>query len=121
MQRDARRSRTSGERHSSRPEARTGVLVTVFPDRIADAVERSQRLGDVLGPVIAHEIGHILLGSTTHSRTGLMRPGWTSDDLRHASPWTWRFAPEETQRMRERLQSSADPAAGRERLEHVDR
>jgi hypothetical protein len=32
------------------------------------------RLGIVLGRALAHEIGHFLLGTTTHARSGLMRP-----------------------------------------------
>jgi hypothetical protein len=33
-----------------------------------------QRLGVVLGRVLAHEIGHFLLNTPTHARNGLMRP-----------------------------------------------
>ena len=32
--------------------------------------------GLLLGHVIAHEIGHLLLRNNSHSRTGLMRAGW---------------------------------------------
>jgi hypothetical protein len=32
------------------------------------------RLGIVLGRALAHEIGHLLLGTATHARSGLMRP-----------------------------------------------
>lgn len=33
-----------------------------------------RRLGIVLGRALAHEIGHFLLGTHTHARSGLMRP-----------------------------------------------
>jgi hypothetical protein len=35
----------------------------------------------VLGRAIAHEIGHYLLGSSSHSREGLMRRSFTPDDV----------------------------------------
>jgi hypothetical protein len=45
------------------------------------------QLGLVLGRVIAHEIGHYLLGTATHSRKGLMRATFESPDLMdHRSP-----------------------------------
>jgi hypothetical protein len=40
-----------------------------------------RRLGVVLGRVIAHEIGHHVLDTATHSRTGLMRPQFTASEL----------------------------------------
>lgn len=39
------------------------------------------QLGLVLGRVVAHEIGHYLLGTATHSRTGLMRARFETPDL----------------------------------------
>ena len=33
------------------------------------------------GHILAHEIGHVLLGTDSHSPTGLMKPGWNSLDL----------------------------------------
>ena len=39
------------------------------------------RLPIVLGRAIAHELGHYLLGSTIHSRSGLMRASLSADDV----------------------------------------
>ena len=36
------------------------------------------RLGIVLGRALAHEIGHHLLDTPTHARSGLMRPGFNA-------------------------------------------
>ena len=47
-----------------------------------------QRLGVVLGRALAHEIGHFLLGTHTHARSGLMRPRFDAvefTDLRQGS------------------------------------
>jgi predicted metalloendopeptidase len=35
---------------------------------------------EVLGHVIAHEIGHVLEGVARHSTDGLMKPHWTLQD-----------------------------------------
>jgi hypothetical protein len=37
-----------------------------------------RRLGVVLGRALAHEIGHYLLGTRTHARSGLMRPDFSA-------------------------------------------
>ena len=43
-------------------------------DKLGDSARRAQiQLGDALGYVIAHEIGHLLLSVNSHSGTGLMR------------------------------------------------
>ena len=70
------------------------ALTTPIPGRgqIANvAYERAKRqrgdaeelsLGELLGLGIAHELGHLLLGSDSHSRVGIMRPQWKSADLK---------------------------------------
>ena len=46
-------------------------------------------LGGILGSVIAHEMGHLLLGSNAHAISGIMRPHWESGELhRIARPRT---------------------------------
>ena len=45
----------------------------IFSHRVAALAKRNQRsLGDVLGWVIAHELGHLLLPENSHSPTGIM-------------------------------------------------
>lgn len=89
-------------------ETEAGVLLTIYPElvrRLADTANDHQRL---LGRVIAHEIGHLLLGSTGHSNRGLMRSFWTTADVSRGCPFDWLFTPEEGSRMRERLTTRAD-------------
>jgi hypothetical protein len=38
-------------------------------------------VGQILGEVIAHEIGHILLNLAAHTQTGIMRGYWDLHDL----------------------------------------
>jgi hypothetical protein len=47
-----------------------------------DWAERADTSADrILGHVIVHEIGHLLLGSDSHSRSGVMQPDWDVEDL----------------------------------------
>jgi len=70
---------TEMERHA-RPDGGTlgstvssSRLVRVFVDRVEYAARGAQEdLGDVLGHVMAHEIGHVLLGPNAHSTAGVM-------------------------------------------------
>jgi hypothetical protein len=69
-----------------------GWLATVFSDRIAAAASRvGVETGRVLGRVMAHEIGHLLLGTGYHGEAGLMRAEWPDERLRHAAG-EWRFS-----------------------------
>jgi hypothetical protein len=68
-------------------------LVYVFYDRVRELAQRqvaSQTRGKmvaraggcrILGEMIAHEIGHILLNLPAHSETGIMRGDWDLKDL----------------------------------------
>ena len=83
-------------------EQRGGVLMTVdvFPVR-AIAERASAAFFLLLGRAIAHEIGHLLLGSSEHPRLGLMRALWSHDELRGARPAHWGFSSREAAQMRE--------------------
>jgi len=55
-----------------------------------DCVEKVARGGtiaphQILGYVIAHEIGHLLLNQKDHSSLGIMRASWNRQDLEHAA------------------------------------
>ena len=62
---------------------------------------------------IAHEIGHLLLGSTTHTPTGLMRGAWSDVELRQERPEDWVFPPP----LAGLLQSRVAERTGRSALE----
>jgi hypothetical protein len=47
----------------------------------APAILRERAIGRAVGRVLAHELGHYLLRSRWHARTGLMRPAHTAADL----------------------------------------
>ena len=79
----------------------SGSLSTVYPDRITTMAETSGiDPGTHLGRVMAHEIGHLLLGTREHARQGLMRARWSQPELhRHASE-DWLFSDGDALRMR---------------------
>ena len=54
-------------------------------------------LDQVLGHAIAHEIGHILLGSNSHGPRGLMKAKWGSEDIKRAGKGDLLFTPEQAQ------------------------
>jgi hypothetical protein len=86
----------------------------VFQDRVlAYAGRHRLDAGRLLGHVIAHEVGHLLLASTTHAATGLMRGHWTPALLKRGAGGAMRFSESEGAAMRQRLVSSAAHLAHR--------
>ena len=85
-------------------EQRGGVLMTIdlFPVR-AVAGRASTSWPTLLGRAIAHEMGHLLLGSAEHPRLGLMRALWSHDELRGLKPAHWGFSAREAAQMRQVL------------------
>jgi hypothetical protein len=84
-----------------------GVLITIDPALVSRVANRAG--GDaatLLGRTIAHELGHLLLG-TSHSATGLMRILWSQAELRANRASDWRFAESEAAAIRTRLRGSA--------------
>jgi hypothetical protein len=78
-----------------------GWLATVFSDRIGSAASRVRvDAGTLLGLVMAHEVGHLLLGSDYHSQRGVMRADWQDGLLNHMSD-EYRFSTLEAARMRQ--------------------
>jgi len=65
----------------------------------------------ILGLVIAHELGHLLLGTNSHAVRGIMRANWKRQDLSLARKGMLGFTENQAQRMRVRLES-ASPLAG---------
>jgi hypothetical protein len=67
-------------------------LATVFADRIESMAGRTESdPGTLLGHVMAHEIGHLLMGTSTHSPIGLMRKRSSDDEVRRRIPRDWQL------------------------------
>jgi hypothetical protein len=85
-------------------EQRAGTLATIYVDRIdALAVASGIDRGTLLGRALAHEIGHLILGTPDHAERGLMRATWTAIDLRRDRPFDWVFSEPQGTEMRLRL------------------
>ena len=78
-----------------------GWLATVFADRIrAAAVRVDIDSGILVGRVMAHEIGHLLLGRDYHGPLGVMQAQWTDAMLTRPGD-EWRFTMPESARLRQ--------------------
>ena len=64
--------------------------VTIFYYRVADLAHGHTRAERILGHVIAHELGHVLLNSNTHTLIGIMRGVWSPEDLMRMA-WSYLF------------------------------
>jgi hypothetical protein len=88
-----------------------GTYTDIFYDRAVKLhSEWNVELGGILGTVMAHELGHLLLGLNSHSRAGIMKARWGSEELRHMSWGTLGFTNQQGNSMQLKLITS-----GRER------
>ena len=84
------------------PGVAASALAIVFLDRVLPLAQRNGiDPGRLLGRAIAHEIGHLLIGTTEHSRTGLMREIWTDKEIADNRPEDWVFT--DSDRLRTRV------------------
>jgi len=75
------------------------IFATVYYDYAVRAGKRDNAEFEVpviLGCVIAHELGHLLLGSNSHSNSGVMQPRWERKQVRQAMTNTLLFTPEQS-------------------------
>jgi hypothetical protein len=77
------------------------VFDMAFYGPVAGGFETAQ--GIILGHVIAHEIGHILLGPGSHSETGIMSFPWGRKQLLDASRGLLLFTPEQARNIVSKL------------------
>jgi hypothetical protein len=76
----------------------------IFSLRVADFAQKHQLpMSTLLGHVMAHEIGHLLLPANSHSSKGLMRGDWDGPQIRNARIGKLSFTETETRLMTRRL------------------
>ena len=81
-----------------------------YCDVFYDSVEKLHQdwhvsLSRVLGYTMAHEVGHLLLGTNAHSPIGIMLPSWQKQQLRKIEMGTLLFTPEQARSMQHKLAS----------------
>jgi hypothetical protein len=87
------------------------VLASVYYEF---ALRRAQRddvefeLPIILGCVMAHELGHLLLGSNSHSDKGIMLPRWEANQVRQLMMGTLLFTPDQSKLMRLEAHARSD-------------
>lgn len=95
------------------PQVQRGSLSTAFGDRIRRAAIRVRvDEGRLLGRVIAHEVGHLLLGTVDHSADGLMRAQWADLLLHRDLQQDWLFSELEAAGMRRAVTARTLEAGG---------
>ena len=93
------------------------VYSTIYYRQIASRVHRDDADSDLpvlLGCVIAHELGHLLLHSARHSATGIMQPGWGSAQIHQALTGKLLFTGEEATRIQNQARILANLPRGRD-------
>jgi hypothetical protein len=85
------------------PPPQRGTLANVSYARACRQLPDTLGLtvGQLLGHVVAHEIGHLLLGTNSHSASGLMSAGWTAWELLLAAHMKLIFSDEQAVRIRD--------------------
>ena len=81
-------------------EGEGNYALVYFNVLATSSVTESVHSGDLLGFVIAHELGHLLLGRDSHSATGLMAPVWQAGEVRMASQGILFFTSDQQERIR---------------------
>ena len=84
-----------------------GQQADVFYSRIENF--QAESLADraqILGHVMAHELGHLLLGMNSHSTQGIMQPHWGERELRLASMGNLQFDRRQSEMIRDRVRGS---------------
>jgi hypothetical protein len=76
----------------------------------AVAAEANADPAAILGRAIAHELGHLLIGTPVHSPHGLMRALWSQTELRRNRSDDWVFSADQADLMRRSAARSARAA-----------
>ena len=89
-----------------------GNHAAIFYPNVQHFLEREGKLADpaaVLGAVMAHELGHLLLGAK-HTG-GLLQAAWSKQDLLHINQRTMTFSPAQAERIRRAAETYSAAAA----------
>jgi len=75
----------------------------------------------ILGCVIAHELGHLLLGSNSHSGSGVMQPQWGRKQVKQALTCELLFTHERSKVIRREAQTRASLPSAKHKTQRVER
>ena len=82
------------------------IVANVFAHNAEElARRRALSHGVILGDLMAHELGHLLLGAGSHSAGGIMRVPWHKKELEIIAQGSLLFMPWEAERMRAQIRA----------------
>jgi hypothetical protein len=85
-----------------------GRIAFVIYDRVRNVARHADAdITRVMGMVMAHEVGHLLLPSRSHSDNGLMRGHWAAADFSHLDALDLGFSLEQVDEIRRTIRASA--------------
>ena len=92
----------------------TGCYSDVFFDQAtALRADWNVDLASLLGNVAAHELGHLLLGTNSHARDGIMKARWQQEELLKVRRDSLLFTKEQAEHMRGKLVIAHSPSRPR--------
>ena len=109
---DLRISTRTVARRSGIPDAALGSAfpfaerthASMFYEHVQELAQNGRRSrAAILGHVMAHEIGHLLFRSKSHSPVGIMRARWDFEDLEKAARGWLTFTPDEAAGLRNEI------------------
>jgi len=98
----------------SAPAPEGGTHAVVLYDRVerfAALPGAGVSLPQILGLVIGHELGHLLLTQIGHSPSGLMHSPWSKSELSLGTRGALLFTPQQATTMQEQLRQKSTRAA----------
>ena len=94
------------------PRAANGSLATLYVDQVRELAKTTLAdPGALMGRAIAHEVGHLLAGTSAHAPAGLMRAVWTASAIDRNDPRSWAFSVREGEVLRRNLYARISAAA----------
>jgi hypothetical protein len=96
----------------SLPAAQAGAQVTIFLEEIQRLqAQIGVSVPCLLGYALAHELGHVLMHSSSHAPRGLMRAEWSRAELDRIQHGALRFSETEAKALRASLLAANDALA----------
>ena len=106
--------------YALRRESEPGRLVSIFYDRLKTLVKRTKAIShwapteaELLGHIMAHEIGHQLLPYLSHTTDGIMTHDWNLDIMQDAARGDLGFSSEQGELIRAQLAQTANSGFSR--------
>jgi hypothetical protein len=86
------------------PDSERGCVANIFYGKVDELASlKGGGSARILGHAMAHELGHLLLGESAHSRSGVMRGVWSREDLKFMSWTELTFTPRQSGQIRDSL------------------